>query len=661
MPSALTSILCALAALALWGGIGFGLARRAAPTIPAGMALPVAPILGWACHSTVALPLYGYVGMTFSTVAAGFVLLLAAAAWAAAFGPAEKGEESPARVPAGVYALALVLAAIPAMALLPKISGDAVALAPAMFDHSKIALIDEMARAGVPPVNPFFAEAGKLAPSVAYYYLWHFSGAELAVLFGVGGWTADIALTGFTAFASLTLVAGLAVWISGRAIAGALALPLLFAASLYHVLEHVIGARALYSVIMPPSGLAGWLFQVTWAPQHVASAACLLLSIVLLARLMRAPSVPAALMLALTIAAGYQSSIWVGGVVGAIALTAVALLALMRSPATARRRTLGLLALAAVFAALFCAPFLVAQISGAAARGIQHPIALQPYPVLNIWLGEPLRHVLDIPAFWLILLVLECPAVYLPGLASLVGTLRSPLSPAIRDVALSLTLLVAASLGAASFLTITFADNNDLGWRAVLPGVLVLAAFAAAGLAYWLAKPARWAAGVAISLCALGLVKSVDLTVENWRGWPSAQGTAFARAPALWDAVRRLTGPDERVANNPLFMDKVTAWPANISWALFADRRSCYAGRELALPFAPVPLTRIEAIENQFRRVFAGQPAPGDLRDMAKLYQCTVIVVTPQDGAWRNDPFAMSEFYSLADEKPDGWRIYRAR
>jgi hypothetical protein len=40
------------------------------------------------------------------------------------------------------------------------------------------------------------------ADGVAYYYLWHFSAAVVAVLTGVSGWEADAALTWFTAFAS---------------------------------------------------------------------------------------------------------------------------------------------------------------------------------------------------------------------------------------------------------------------------------------------------------------------------------------------------------------------------------------------------------------------------------------------------------------------------
>ncbi len=61
-----------------------------------------------------------------------------------------------------------------------------------------------------------------------------------------------------------------------------------------------------------------------------------------------------------------------------------------------------------------------------------------------------------------------------------------------------------------------------------------------------------------------------------------------------------------RFANNPLFLRDVTPWPVNISWALLADRSSCFAGREMALAFAPLPPPRREAIDTQFIRVFAG-------------------------------------------------------
>ena len=126
---------------------------------------------------------------------------------------------------------------------------------------------------------------------------------------------------------------------------------------------------------------------------------------------------------------------------------------------------------------------------------------------------------------------------------------------------------------------------------------------------------------------------------------------SFAQAPELWAAVRRYAAPNARVANNPLYLQDLTPWPANMSWALLANRSSCFAGRELALAFAPLPPERREAINAQFIRVFAGQGTAGDVDDMAKKFACDVVVVVPQDGAWDNDPFAASGDYRLAENR----------
>src|SRR5262249_9400167 len=150
-----------------------------------------------------------------------------------------------------------------------------VLLSPAIFDHSKVAMIDEMARLGLPPGNPFLSGQ----PALAYYYLWHFSAAELSLATGVNGWEADAALTAFTAYASIMLMMGLAVTLSGRPVACFFVPPLAFAGSLRPVLEFLFGKTALYSVVWPPTGFAGWFFQATWVPQHIASATCVLLAI----------------------------------------------------------------------------------------------------------------------------------------------------------------------------------------------------------------------------------------------------------------------------------------------------------------------------------------------------------------------------------------------
>jgi hypothetical protein len=202
-------------------------------------------------------------------------------------------------------------------------------------------------------------------------------------------------------------------------------------------------------------------------------------------------------------------------------------------------------------------------------------------------------------------------------------------------------------------------DNNDLGWRAVLPAVMVLIAFTAGLISRWPAPWARVAAMLAATGAILSLPETVKIARENIAGLRKPSELVFAQAPAMWAAVRQHTSPTERVANNPLSLADMTPWPVNISWALMADRRSCYAGAELAIPFAPVSAARRSEIDALFIRVFAGDAPPGDVAQLADRFHCDTILVTAQDGAWQRDPFASGEVYRLVDSRPDAWRIYR--
>jgi hypothetical protein len=204
----------------------------------------------------------------------------------------------------------------------------------------------------------------------------------------------------------------------------------------------------------------------------------------------------------------------------------------------------------------------------------------------------------------------------------------------------------------------TLGDNNDLGLRAVLPAASVLIAAAAAGV---MLLPRRAViAATAIGGLILSLPDTAAMIRSNADGTPTPDGAVFAQAPELWQAVRRYAAPTARVANNPLFLQDLTPWPANISWALLANRSSCFAGRELALALAPLSDRLREAINAQFVRVFAGEGTAEDLSDMAKKYGCDVVVLVPQDKAWNNDPFASSPDYRLAENRDGRWRIYVA-
>ena len=656
MASTLNIVICAALAAILWTGIGLPIAQRIAPR---SLAWPIAPILGWAVHSAAMLPALRVVGLSRMSVciALGLPLIAAIVVLARQKPPSHDANPAIWIWPAlGAAAVAL----IPACAILPKFVADGVTLAAPIFDHSKIALIDEIARLGLPPGNPFFGGSGVTA-GLPYYYLWHFSAAELAVLLGFSGWEADAALTWFTAFAALMLMIALATWASGRVSTAIWVLLLTLAGSVRPTLAAFVDSDTLMQWLgWHFSGLSGLLFQSSWAPQHVASAACVVLAIIVMSRLAQAGSVLAVTTFALVVAAGFGSSTWVGGVLFALAAPVCGLVMLERLKSGARLAFTLKCALAGVITLALAYPLLRDQFVATAMRLGGPPIVIHPYEVWGTAVPEMIRRILDPPSYWLVLLVIEFPAIYLAGTFALAGLLADKtLKPENKDVLVPLAALAVTSLIVTWLLVSKVGSNNDLGWRAVLPAIVILTAGASAGLTRWIAMPSRRGVAIAaLCLAVLGIPDGWGLIRSNAIAEPNEQAKQFSQAPALWAAVRKHAAPDDRVGNNPLFLKDMTPWPANISWALMANRRSCYAGWELALAFVPLPEARRKAIDDQFTRVFAGTGTSDDVQDLAFRYGCRIIVVSNEDGAWARDPFAGSPIYRLLETDPGRWRIY---
>ena len=202
--------------------------------------------------------------------------------------------------------------------------------------------------------------------------------------------------------------------------------------------------------------------------------------------------------------------------------------------------------------------------------------------------------------------------------------------------------------------------NNDLGLRAILPAEVVLIVMTAAGMAGLKSGSLR---APIVAAALTGLVLSLPDTIQTVRDNIVApqqppDALVFAQAPSLWAAAREHAAPTARIANNPRFLADLTPWPVNISWALLADRSSCFAGREMAIAFAPLPPARRAEADAEFVRVFDGQGTPNDVHDLATTYGCDVVVLVPQDKAWDHDPFADGTDYRLADVREGRWRIY---
>jgi hypothetical protein len=655
MASPVNAVLCAVIATAFWALLGYAIGRHLFPRV---LAVGAACLIGWAAHGAVMLPIYFWIGLSPNAVVGSGALCILVAGFSLSR-PAPASEAEPKLIiPAWACAAAAVLAVVPAAAILPKFSGEAVQFADPIFDHAKVAVIDAIARLGVPPINPVFGETG--APAhLAYYYLWHFSAAEVALALSARGWEADIGLTWFTAFASLSLMMALAVWLGKSRVAAIWVVTLAAAGSLWTTLYFLFHADAFAPALLPPIGMAGWLFQSTWVPQHLMAASCAATATLILVRYAQRPSLALVLPLALVIAAGFESSTFVGGVTFAIAaLAAAPILFAATGPARRRRFTFGL-AVAALLVVCLIAPFILDQLAALQARGGGSPIVLDPYRVFGEAFPHWLRRIMDVPGYWLIILPVELPATYFAGAIALTVALRGAM-PRPEKLAVAIFACLAGAGFVVSWLLVsTLGENNDLGLRAIIPAEIILIVVVAAALA----STPRRVAIVATALAGLlfALPDTETIIRDNFIGDTRPGGGIFAQTPELWAAVRRHAAPDVRVANNPLFLKDLTPWPVNISWALLADRSSCFAGRDLATAFAPLPAERREAINDKFVRVFAGDGTPEDVGEMATKYDCAVAVVVPQDGAWNKDPFAASPAYRLAENRDGRWRIYTRR
>jgi hypothetical protein len=648
-----------IAATVAFSVFGLGMARWLAPQWAT--AAGIAPALGWGVFTAVSLPIQTLVGFNPLSTAICVGLALAMGGVALARGrPA--GCAAPA-LPSWAFGVALLVALIPLAALLPKSVPGGIIIGSTAFDHSKIAMVDEMTRLGLPVGNPFFGAQGARS-SLAYYYLWHFSAAQVSSLLHISGWEADAAMVGFTAYASLLLMMSLAAGLAARgapsqairrriAMAVALVAVLSLVGSLRQLLVRLIGWDGVHYWLSTYTGLAGWIEQASWVPQHMQSACCVVLAALVLIDLAKAPRPGAVLIVAALAAAGFGSSAWVGGVTFALCALAAGGVGLWAAKGRQKLAFIASTAAAAVLAIGLSLPMLHAEFGTLGSRKGGSPIGLHPYEVIGDWAPARLRHLMDLPAYWLVLLPVELLAIYPVGIVAMILYLRKTRSPP----ALGLAVLTIVGLSTA-WLLISTIGNNDLGWRAILPAVLVLTPFAASALAGWFERRAWAPLGLAAALAlACGPDRQI---VQNLYGHPTENAGDFAQSPALWAAVRRYAGPDDRVANNPHFLDDLTDWPVNPSWAMLSNRPSCFSGWETARAYVALPAAQLRALDDQFVRIFDGNATTVDLRQMVQDYGCRVVVITPNDGAWDHDPFATSADYRLVENRDDHWRIYRA-
>jgi len=620
----------------------------------------IAPLLGLGASGAIASVAFHFLPLNLF-----FVLLIfgALALMARGFGPMapEPLFRSECR-PSALWVLAAVtICLIPAAALVPQKFGAGYGLAYVIFDHAKVAIIDEIAQNGLPPHNPFFSSADS-SNLLVYYYIWYFVAGCVSVVTGASGWEVDVALTFVTALLSVFLVAWIATSLSRRWSAAWWALLVLVGGSPQQTIEFISGPW-LSQAVLREYGLDPWISQSAWAPQHLFGATVLIASGLLLVRLFARPDCKTAIgiLLGLMVATASGASIYAGGFGAALALPLICLVALReKSSRQYLPSTLIGLAAAMVGLSLAAGPLLSQQF---ATFGGRRAVDVWMYPVLA---HSGFRNLL---AYWLVLLPLKLGVVYLLAIPATRAGLKSADSKR-RQMTFALVCLAGPALLEIQFLHSVIA-GNDLGWRLVLVAVLALAPAVAAFLARSFDEfdnaPAQRLTRAAVAVILIpALIDATkfafDTTVyHRLYGPENAATVAFPHSPELWRAVQAVTPSDEAIANNPLDSAELTLWPDNISWALFGHRRNCAASLAYLRAYGAPKLSWTDAdrVNAFFVKVFGGEASAEDLVALKETYLCRTLVVTPLDGLWNNPILANNPTFKLVDERQGRWRLYR--
>jgi hypothetical protein len=636
----------------------------------------LAPTVGALCWSALSFFVLSVVGFHAPVVWIGAAAVVAASLWALR-GTAWSGA---AAGPAASLLLVLAAVAVVAVApLLPATVDGGLYYGTPIFDHVKAAVVDSIYRAGLPPISPFIAPDGKPA-GLFYYYGWFVLAAQLRALTGCSGYLADVALSHATALSSLALVCALAYRIRGSALAIAGTVLVALAASPLWLVAKISSWSGLEWLRGHEWGMDPWLEQNSWVPQHVFAAGGVVVVLLGLCWL-RAPLAQRwrlAAIIGMAAAAAVTASIYAGALVLAVVALPAALLMLWDGASPARLAPP--LVVAVALAAVLAAPMILNLV--ALGGGPDKIVAFWIYPSVGFLSQDGIAgKVVHLIGFWLVLLPVQL------GLAYGVGLWQLRRLPAPRGTEQFLFWTLSLAVVATTLLVAQFAKSalhrNDLGWRIIVPAVVLLTGAAGAQVGCWLdglAVAARRKAPImATARAAAALVVVIGLAIplvlislqrasqQFFAGSdlpyvaPLQVHRLMAAQPAAWRDVQARTRPADLVISNPKAFDDEPAWGANLPWALFADRSAVLSSANWAelLSSQLQASGIIDDYAQLLDRVFAGQAAPQDVDRLAGSLQVRMIVVTPLDGLWADDSTLAGRFERVA--QGDGYRLYAPR
>lgn len=526
-----------------------------------------------------------------------------------------------------------------------------------IFDHAKAALVDSIARSGIPPKSPYLADGG-VPVTVSYYYGWHALAAQFCIFAGVSGYLADVSFVGLTSLLVLSGMCAFAVKLSsspekGRVILLTTIFAFFSCPPQLHESVKPLFHPDITNVLSP--GFWGWLDDSFWVPQHIFAGCLVLTAVYFASELLQETSAPRrrklSVLLGVLLATSFFSSIFAGLI--AASLFAGALLvacALDRELRGLVGKNIACIAVSAGMAAGITLPFLLHIIAFSSSTS---PVVFGIFPSYTregvlAW-ASAFFHFYGLVLVWRFGMAYVLSAAFMFTKTSLFGRL--------------LKILCLGILCSVFFVHSNY-YSNDFGWRVPAAVESIIIVFAAV-LTDRVLRAGRYAAliGVPVLVGYFLLVLPTVYTEVKYQGAPNEARKVFASAKVGWEDVKRLTEPSDMVLSNPAGFTGLYGIGENDTNVFF----SLYAQR--GTPIADLIFTETyslfydkDKLKARFERVkafFEGSPTQDDVNYIAQDLKVKAILITPLDGLW-NKPGEIGAAYDLARDTKE-YRVYLLR
>jgi hypothetical protein len=523
---------------------------------------------------------------------------------------------------------------------------------PSFDQTTRVSVIEAMTRTGVPPVNPSYYP-GKPVLLTFLYFFWYIL---CSVVDWLGGsWVdARAALNASSAWAGLGMMATIALYLRLRdervgeklwraaligigslSISGLDCIPIIFMMILVHVL---------------PGDIEHWNTQITawagsflWVPHHIAGmVACL--TAIMVTQTARGKSTAqqlgAAIVAGLAFASALGLSVWVT-LIFVIFWGVWMLLILIQTRAW---RTPLWMTLTGLVAVMFALPFLLDIFSGGSGGGSGSlPFAFE---VRIFYFSATLTSAWP-PIYRSLLNLAVLPINYFfeLGFFLLVGMFwfklrkdsgrRSPFHT-IEIILLAISFLIG------SFVRSTLIFNNDLGWRAWLPGQFVLLIWGVDVLEHWIFSPPQEVPKTSeasrikmllVTLAVLGIVTTgMDLLFLRLARTiyfePGAADQSFAARQA-YDFLREQVPPEVITQNNPLSEIDRPSGLYGTHQMVISDR-TAYG----------VPANVFQDLANRVGSIFTNQDQANwqGIDGLCRQYSIDILIFQDTDPVWISLP-----------------------